>query len=49
MREDEARKAIAAEVEKRREQLAGLMSPSRAFVAVSDYEATFLRRQSSND
>ena len=48
MREDEARKAIAAEVEKRREQLAGLMSPSRAFVAVSDYETTFLWQQSSN-
>ena len=49
MREDEARKAIAAEVEKRREQLAGLMSPSRAFVAVSGYETTALWQQSSNE
>ena len=48
MREDEARKAIAAEVEKRREQLAGLMSPSRAFVAVTGYETTVLWQQSSN-
>ena len=48
MREDEARRAIAAEVEKRREQLAGLMSPSRAFVSVGGYETTFLWQQSSN-
>ena len=43
VREDEAQKAIAAEVEQRREQLAGLMSPFRAFRAVSAWEATFLR------
>ena len=48
MREYEARRAIAAEMEKRREQLAGLMSPSRAFVAVSGYETTVLWQQSSN-
>ena len=48
MREDEARKAIAAEVEKRREQLAGLMWPSRALVAVSGYETRVLWQQGSN-
>ena len=42
VREEEAARAITAEVAQRREQLAGMMAPFREFPAVTEWATTFL-------